>query len=73
MTTITVTIDGADTRTRCDCVASAPKQERKYAAMVLAGLDTILTSMETGALEETVADLIRPTINQRLAEAKVEP
>lgn len=70
-TIITIAIDGDDLRLRCNAHTGSSERERKYAAMVMAALDTVIGSMETGQPEELVAAIIRPTINKRLVEAGV--
>lgn len=71
MITITITIDGEDTKSRATGDPDAPESERKVAAIVLAGTDTILTSMEDGGehLHDLVARICKPTLEQRLIEA----
>ena len=75
MITITITIDGEDTKSRATGDPDAPEIERKIAAIVLAATDTVLASMEEDGenLQDMVAKVCHPTLKQRLIEAGLEP
>lgn len=71
MTTITVTIDGNDSNHSCDATVVTSPTERKYAAILLAGLDAIADCLSGAANYEEVMSAIRPYLDKRRLEMKL--
>lgn len=73
MITIKITIDGTEICGYSNATEFSPEKERKYAAVLMAAIDGATAAMSNGQSRDAMKDLIRATIDQRMAEAKLDP
>jgi len=71
MTTITVTIQGDHSLHACDATKATPPMERKYAAILLAGLDAVADCLSGAANYEEVMAALMPYLNKRRIEMQL--
>lgn len=71
MTILEVTIDDHEVKVKGRAEGMCSPSERKFAAVIIAAIDGVAKSMETGECEREIARIIQPTIKTRLAEAGV--
>lgn len=69
MTILEVTIDDHDVKVTGRGEGMCSPSERKFAAVIIAAIDGVAASMETGEYEREVSRIIQHTINTRMIEA----